>query len=60
LRLDVTTFGPAFALTLVAAVFAYLANSPLSVPELVFLLLVFYAVTRAAKWLWIRARARRT
>ena len=38
LRLDMTTLGSAFALTLIAGMYAYLANMPLGVPELFFLL----------------------
>lgn len=63
LRLDVATLGLAFAFTLAAGMYAYLGNSQLGVPELLFLLLFFYAAVLTAKWLWTRlksARARRT
>lgn len=63
LRLDVTTLGIAFALTLVAGMYAYLHNSTLGVPELLFLLTVFYALVLAVRWLWARVhrpRGRRT
>ena len=54
LRLDMTTLGSAFVLTLVAGMYAYLANMPLDIPELLFLLLVFYAVVLAVRWVWAR------
>lgn len=54
LGFDMTTLCIAFVLTLLAGMYAYLANSTLDVPELLFLLLVFYAVVLAARWLWAR------
>jgi len=59
LRLDLTTLGIAFALILVAGMFAYLANSPLNVQELLFLFVVFYALVVAVRWLWARGRSAR-
>jgi len=59
LRLDKATLGGAFALTLIAAIYSYLANVPLSVPEMLFLLLAFHALVLAVKWLWGRASAAR-
>lgn len=57
LRLDMTTLGIAFALTLVAGIYAYLVNEQLEGPELFFLLLVFYAVVLAVKWMWARVQS---
>lgn len=54
LRLDLTTLGIAFALIVVAGMIAYLANSPLNVQDLLFLLVVFYALVLAVRWLWAR------
>jgi hypothetical protein len=39
--------------------YAYLANMPLDVPELFFLLLVFYAVVLAVRWVWTRVKGER-
>jgi hypothetical protein len=59
LRRDLTTIGIAFALTLVAGMIGYLANSQLDVQELLFLLVVFYALVVAVRWLWPRIRSAR-
>ena len=59
LRLQVPTLGLAFLLTVVAAIVAYLENARLGVPELLFLLLVFYAVAVAGRWAWGRLKTRR-
>lgn len=61
LRLDMTTLGTAFALTMFAGIYAYLANVPLGPSELIFLLLVSYAVVLAMRWQWswIKSWARR-
>ena len=58
-RVGVTVLMAAVALTLLAAIYAYSANSQLNLPELFFLLLVFYAVVRAVRWLWGRVLAAR-
>ena len=47
-------FSIAFVLTLAAAIIAYLENSALGVPQLFFLLGVFYAFVLVARWLWAR------
>jgi len=63
LFLDVRTLGITFALTLFAAMFAYLNNSPVGGPEILFLLVVFYVVVLATRRLWGRisvAKGRRT
>lgn len=63
LRLDATALASAFALTLVAGIYAYLKNSPLAARELSFLLVTFYAAVIGVRWLWARvqhARGRRT
>ena len=57
LRLEVPILGIAFALTLLAGMYAYLTNSQLDVPQLFFLFVVFYALVLAARCL--RARVRR-
>jgi len=44
LFLDASTLGITSALTLFVAMFAYLNNSPVGGPEVLFLLLVFYVV----------------
>jgi hypothetical protein len=54
LGLDMTTLGSAFGLTLVAGIYWYFVNLPLDVPELLFLLVVFYAVVVTVRWLWAR------
>lgn len=54
--LDMTTLGSAFALTLTAAIFAYLANLPLNASELLFLLPVFWVSVVAVRWLWTRVK----
>ena len=54
LRFDMTTLGIAFGLTLLAAMYAYLENYRLDVPELSFLLVVFYIAVLAVRWLWAR------
>lgn len=59
LRLDTTTLGSTFALTLLAGMVAHLKNLPLSVDELFFLLLVFYVAVRLTRWWWARVREAR-
>jgi hypothetical protein len=54
LKLTMTTFGTAFALTLCVGMYAYLSNRPLGGDELVFLLLVFCALVPGVRWLWHR------
>ena len=54
LKLDMTTLGSAFALTLFAGMYAYLSNLPLGFDELFFLLLVFCALVLGVRWLWRR------
>lgn len=54
LRLDTKTLGSAFTLTLLAGMVAYLESVPLSVPELSFLIVAFYAVVLLVRWLWVR------
>ncbi len=56
LRLDTKTLGSAFALTLLAGMVAYLEDVPLSVPELSFLIVMFYAVVLSVRWLCARVR----
>ena len=51
-KLDRATLGIALALTLCAAMYAYLSNVPLGSGETFFLLLCFYALVPGAKWLW--------
>jgi hypothetical protein len=48
------TLGSAFALTLIAGMFAYLSNRQLGTEELLFLLLVFCTLVLGARWLWRR------
>ena len=52
LKLDMTTLGSAFALTLFAGMYAYLSNLPLGFDELFFLLLTFCALVLGVRWLW--------
>jgi hypothetical protein len=59
LGLDMTTLGTAFGLTLLAGIYWYLANLPLGVSELFFLLVVFYGLVLAARWLWARVKGAR-
>lgn len=59
LRLDTKTLGSVFALTLLAGMVAYVENLSLSVPELSFLAVVFYAVVLSVRWLWARVRQAR-
>ena len=54
LGLDMTTLGSASGLTLLAGIYWYLVNLPLDVPELLFLLVVFYAVVLAVRLVWAR------
>ena len=54
LKLDVKILGPAFALTLVAGMSAYLSNRQLGTEELLFLLLVFCALVLGVRGLWRR------
>jgi TIR domain len=49
----------AFVLTVATGVCAYLVNAPLETRELFVLLVVFYALVNAGKWLWVRAQSRR-
>ena len=58
LRLALTSLGSAFALTLVAGMIGYLANSQLH-EELLFLFVVFYTLVVAVRWLWPRVRSAR-
>jgi hypothetical protein len=53
------TLGGTFALTLVAGMYAYLANMPLSAAELLFLLPVSYALVLTVRWLWARFKIAR-
>jgi len=59
LRLNMATVGSAFALMLLAGIYSYIANVPLSAPELFFLLLVFYATVLAVRRLWLKFVRRR-
>jgi hypothetical protein len=59
LRLDMMTLGSAFALTLVAGMFAYLSNRQLGTEELLFVLLVFYGLVLGVRWLWHKLPSRR-
>jgi TIR domain-containing protein len=52
LKLDMVTLGSAFALTLIAGMYAYLSNHQLGTDELFFVLLVFCALVLGARWLW--------
>jgi hypothetical protein len=54
LRLKMMTLGPAFALTLVVGMSAYLSNRQLGTEELLFLLLVFCALVLGVRGLWRR------
>jgi hypothetical protein len=49
-----TSLGIAFALTLLAGMYAYFVNAQLGVAELLFVLLVSYAVVLGVRWLWGR------
>jgi hypothetical protein len=51
LKLDMTTLGSAFALTLFAGMYAYLSNLPLGFDELFFLLLASCALVLGVRWL---------
>jgi hypothetical protein len=57
--LDRITIGVAFLLMLIVGIFAYLENSPLNVPEMVFLFVVFFAVVLVLRWVWSRMRSAR-
>jgi TIR domain len=59
LRPKMTTLYIAFALTVVAGMYAYLKNSPMDVPQLLFLLLVFCALVFAVRSLWGRVQSAR-
>ena len=54
-----TTLGIAFVLTLLVAISAYIVNAPLDASQLLFVLLVLYAVVLAARWLWARINTSR-
>jgi hypothetical protein len=56
LQLNATVLAIAFALTLAAAIYAYTVNASLDVPQLLFLLLVFYALAAATRWVWERIK----
>jgi hypothetical protein len=63
LKLHVMTLGSACAVTLVAGMYAYLANRQLGTDELFFLLLVFWALVLGIRGLWrtfLGGRTRRT
>jgi hypothetical protein len=53
------TLVTAFALTLLAGIYSYLTNEQLKGPDLFFLLLAFYAVVLAVRWLLARVVSRR-
>jgi hypothetical protein len=59
LRLDAKSFGIAVALTVLAAISAYLLNSTLDVQEQVFVLAVFYVAVHTARWAWDRVQRSR-
>jgi hypothetical protein len=59
LGFDRTALFSAFGLTIAAGVCAYLANARLGAPDLFVLLVVFYALVHAGKWLRARAQSRR-
>jgi hypothetical protein len=52
-----STLGVTFALTLAAAMYGYLANSQLTISEVLFLSLALYALVFAARWLWVRLKS---
>jgi hypothetical protein len=54
LKLEVPIVIIAFALTLFAGMYAYLANWQMDVQQLLFLFVVFYALMLALRWLWAR------
>lgn len=51
-RLDITALGSAIVLTVCSAMLAYLSNTPFGGGEILFLLLLFYALVFGAKRLW--------
>jgi hypothetical protein len=55
--LDRAMLGFASALTLLAGIYSYTINAPMDARQLLFVLLVFYAVVATAKWLWSRSRS---
>lgn len=57
LRPDPVALLSALLLTLAAAIYAYLKDMALQVPELTFLLVVFYAVVHGIRW--VRGRRQR-
>lgn len=58
LRLDMTTPGIAFVLTVVAAIYEYSKNMPLGVADLSFLFMALSAAVLVARGLWVRIRDR--
>ncbi len=59
LGFDRIALSSAFALTIAAGVWAYLINASVGPRELFVLLIGFYALVYAGKWLWARTRSGR-